>query len=58
MKTNNFTNERAESIRVALESTALMDYNEAYYRWVYGPEKDEKKNHDLLVWHRHNYFSM
>ena len=56
--TTNFTGEMAESVRLALESTALMDYNEAYYRWVHGPEKDEKKNHDALVWCRSKYFSM
>ena len=37
---------------------ALMDYNEAYYRWVFGPEKDEKANHERLLKMRHIYFSL
>ena len=26
----------------------LADYNEAYYRWVHGPEKDAKENKEKL----------
>ena len=47
-----------KDVQRAQDSVALMDYNEAYYRWVFGPEKDEKANHERLLKMRHIYFSL
>lgn len=58
MKLTPFTVEEQEHIRQAREASILMDYNEAYYRWVFGPEKDEKADHERLAKLRHLYFSI
>lgn len=58
MKPTSFTAEEQERIRQAREASILMDYNEAYYRWVHSSEKDEKANHERLAKLRHLYFSI
>lgn len=47
-----------ELVRLAQYDIALGNYNEAYYRWVFGPEKNEKENHEKLAKMRHIYFSL
>ena len=47
-----------ELVRLAQNDIALCNYNEAYYRWVFGPEKDKKENHEKLAKMRHIYFSL
>ena len=49
---------RDEHYRQLHEATVLMDYNEAYYRWLHGPEKDLAANKDRLDKLRHKYFSL
>ena len=39
----------AEDVRKALYDVALMNYNEAYYKWLFGPEKDEDYNALVLA---------
>lgn len=46
-----------EDVRKAQYDIALMNYNEAYYRWVFGPEKDEKHNALVLAKMRHIWLS-
>ena len=52
------TFEDSERIRKELDSTALMDYNEAYYRVVFGPEKDLRANEERLAKLRNIYFNL
>jgi hypothetical protein len=47
-----------ELIRLAQYDRVLAEYNDAYYKWVFGPEKDEKENSEKLAKMRHIYFSL
>ena len=53
-----WTEDMEESVRQSRDAVALMDYNEAYYRWLFGSEKDEKANAERLAKWRHIYFSL
>ena len=48
----------SESIRKSIKDIALMDYNEAFYRVMFGPEKDLQANKDRLAKMRHIYFNL
>jgi hypothetical protein len=52
------TDEQRESARKAQETVLLMDYNEAYYRLIFGPEKDYQANKDRLAKMRSLWFSI
>lgn len=47
-----------ESVRKAHEDMALMDYNEAYYRWVFCPESEKDRVKDILDKYRHIWFNL
>lgn len=49
--------EAKQKIYEAQQKSLLMDYNEAYYRWVFCAEKDKEKNKAILDKYRHLYFS-
>jgi hypothetical protein len=46
-----------EDIRKAHYDIALMNYNEAYYKWLFGPEKDKEHNSLILAKMRSIWFA-
>ncbi len=46
-----------EEVRKALYDRALADYNEAYYKWLFGPEKDKQHNQWVLEKMRSRWFA-
>jgi len=47
-----------EDVRKAIYDRTLMNYNEAYYRWVFCPESEKKRAKDILDKYRHIWFNL
>jgi hypothetical protein len=46
-----------ESLRKRLYDHALAVYNEAYYKWLFGPKEDKQHNAWVLEKMRRNWFA-
>jgi hypothetical protein len=49
--------EHAEKVRKIKYDILMMDYNEAYHRCLYGPDKDKKINRERLNVLRRKWFN-